>query len=105
MPTPTSRPHLELQRIGAENKCPAKVRLPLLEDGAQIEEEDVVFTDSEVGRIFSVGKKSVLASANDSLVPVGRDSIHLLGKSVDIGVEAALGDAGANQPTSFHFMK
>src|ERR1700678_164199 len=61
--------HLELQRDGADNECAAKIRFPLLEDGAEVEKEDVVFTDGMVRRILGVGKERILAGANDSLVP------------------------------------
>jgi hypothetical protein len=97
--------HLELEGIGAKNERPAEIRFPLLKDRPEIEKEDVVFPDGEVGRIFGVRKEGILASANDSLVPVSPDSVQLLGKSVNFGVETVLGDAGADQPASLHLVK
>src|ERR1700742_3618991 len=67
--------HLEFQWIGAENEGPSKVCLPLLEDRAKVEEKDVVFTNGVVRRIVGVRKERILPGTNDSLVPVGRDSV------------------------------
>src|ERR1700722_436085 len=97
--------HLEFQRIGAENERPPKIHFPLLEDGTEIEKQNVVFTDGVVGRILGVRKERIRARANDALVPVGLDSIELLSKRVNFGVENALRATWANQPARFHFVK
>src|SRR5665213_746164 len=45
--------------VGAKNERSAKVRLPLLEDRAQIEEENVVGANGQLGRVFRIGLQSV----------------------------------------------
>src|SRR5882757_3445652 len=48
---------LVLHGISPQNKGAAEIRFPLLEYRTEIEEEDVIFADGEIGWIFSIRKK------------------------------------------------
>ncbi len=49
-----------LQWIVAEHKGPPKVRLPFLKDRPQVEKQNVIFSNSKIGRIFGVGSRVFL---------------------------------------------
>src|ERR1700684_4228544 len=61
----------QFQRIGTDHEGSAEIRFPGFEYRAKIQEDDVVVTDDQVGRILIVRRERVTASAHDALVPVG----------------------------------
>src|ERR1700722_4763406 len=71
--------HFALQGVRAQNKRPTKIGLPMLEDRAQVQKENVISSDHQIRRIVIIGKQGILARANDALMPIGGDAIHLLG--------------------------
>src|SRR5271163_3371636 len=56
--------HFVLQRIVPDHKGTSEIRLPLLEDRAEIEEEDVVLANREIGRIVVVRQQGIFTSSN-----------------------------------------
>src|ERR1700683_1142906 len=66
-----------LYGIGAENVGSAEVCFPFLKYRTEIQEQDVVSSDGQVGRVFGIRQQGIFARADDSLVPIGIDSIHL----------------------------
>ncbi len=77
--------------MSAQNRTPSHRRRP------EIQKENFIFADHQVGRIFVIGCQSVPARANDALVPVRRDAVHLFGEFVDFRVQMAFADTGADQ--------
>src|ERR1700733_9800456 len=94
-----------LYGIRAQNIGSPEVCFPFLENRSQIQEQDVVSSDGQVGRVFSIRQQGILARADDSLVPIGVDAIHLFRQSIDILVQAALGDVWANQSPRVYLME
>lgn len=84
--------------VGAgEDKGAAKVSLPGLEDGAQVDKQDVTGLDGAVGRRLLVREQGVRAAAHDALVPVRLDAVARGGERVDLFAELGLGDARADE--------
>src|SRR5277367_1787424 len=96
---------LQLRWVGAENKRSSKIGLPLLEDRAQIQKKNVIHAHGQVGRVLFIRRKRIAPGANDALVPVSGNSKHLLGEIVDVLVQLAFQDVGANETASFHRME
>src|SRR5580698_47497 len=88
---------LELHRLGDHNKRAAKVSLPLLKYGAEIEKQDVIFADRQIGRILIVGRERISSGAHNAFVPIRRNPIHLMREVVDVLIELALGNARADE--------
>ncbi|KAJ6441521.1 FAD dependent oxidoreductase superfamily protein [Purpureocillium lavendulum] len=72
-----------LGRVVAEDKGAAKVGLPGLEDGAQVDDEDVVGLHDAVGRVLLKGTQRVGPAAHDALVPVRAHAVPPLAELVD----------------------
>jgi hypothetical protein len=83
----------------------ARNPFPIPQIPAQVKKEYVVLSDGQVGWILGVGKKSVLARTNDSLMPVGRDPKDLLSKSTDICILGGLSDASPDKAACFDFVE
>src|ERR1700733_782764 len=91
--------------IGAENVGSTEVCFPFLKYRSKVQEQDVVSSEGQVGRIFSVRLQGISAGADDSLVPIGVDSVHLFREGIDVLVQVALGDVRANQSPRVNLME
>ena len=87
-------PQPQLDRVVAEHVGPAEVGLPLLEDGPEVQEHDVVRGDLAVRRVVLVRLQGVRPGPHDPLVPVPADPEHLGGQVPDRVARLDLVDAG-----------
>ena len=87
-------PQPQLDRVVAEYVGPAEVGLPVLEDGPEVQEHDVVRGDRPVRRVVLVRLQGVRTGAHDPLVPVPADPEHLGGQVPDRVARLDLAHAG-----------
>jgi len=64
-----SIPQRAFAGIVAKDVGPSEVGFPVLEDGPEVEEQDVVVGDDTVGRVVARGLQGVLAGPHDPFVP------------------------------------
>ena len=95
----------QLPRVRANDECSPEIGFPVLKHRPQVEKDDVIIADRQIGRILRVWSQRVPARAHDALMPIGRNPVHLPGQLVDVGVQLRLPDAGANQPAPLNFVK
>src|ERR1700733_2604879 len=88
---------LELHRIGAHDKRAPEIRFPFLEHGTEIEKQNVVRTNLQIGRILIVGGERISSGAHNACVPIRRNPVHLMREVVDVLIELALGNARADE--------
>ena len=91
-------PERELDRVVAKHEGAAEVGLPLLEDGAEIAEHDVVRADDPVWRVLPVGLQRVGPGPHDALVPPAPDPEHVRGQVADRVAGLPLPDPRRDQP-------
>src|SRR5882672_6043933 len=83
--------------IAANDVRSAKVRFQLFEDGAKVEEHNVILCDSQVRRILIIRRQSVSPGAHNALVLIAGDPVHTASKRVDALIDLAFFGARPNQ--------
>lgn len=97
--------HFQFGWIVADDEGASEVCFVLFEDGAEVDEEDVVAGERVVRWIVRVGEECVGSGADDALVPVGGDAEEFFSEVVDGLVELAFGDAGADESACFYLVE
>ena len=95
-------PQPQLDRVVAEHVGPAEVGLPLLEDGPEVQEHDVVRCDRPVRRVLAVRLQGVRPGPDDPLVPVPVHPEHLRGQVPDRFARLGLAHARRDDAVGFH---
>jgi hypothetical protein len=88
---------LQLDRIGTQDEGSSEIGFPRLKNRPQIQKQDIVFTNGQIGRILVIRGQRVAPGANNAFVPVRGNSKHLLREIVDFLIQLAFQHICANE--------
>jgi len=83
----------------------AEIRFQFLENWTQVEEHDVVFSDSQIWRVLIVRRQRIASGPHNAFMSVALDAIHFPCQNINVLVNLGFGYARTNELPRVNFFK